>query len=473
MSRRLVFLTVAVAAVATWLFLFDLPGEERALEQEQESRRLLPFDPARAETLRVERPVAPWTLVRRSAADGNKDGEAGWWLVEPIVEKADDRVVESVLRRLSAVESERRVAEDVDPGAWERYGLSEGHPARADFVVSLEGGERVELRVGAVDATEEFVYLRAAGSDALDLALSDVAELAMASHHGFRRMRVFEVEPGEIVRIEVDGPAGRWVARRDPDSGLWTAELDGRPVRLRRWEVDDFVHAVAELVVVSYQRDGLQGVQWSGYGLDDPWASVGWVADDGRRGRLDLGNQTTERRYFARRSGLDTVFEVTPGFEETLERDPRRWIDDNPLGRNLQHVASIRLEDGGGPWVEQVLDGMDWKVRTADGPVEVDEYLFVSARNVLLGLEEMQATQTLILPEGGTAMLERAGPAATLDFEDGSTVRLDLWWREDDVAPWVRIDDERTLHRVDRGVFMRLRAMLDAARAAAPLDETD
>lgn len=463
LSRRLLLLVVAVAALAVWLFVIDLPRERRQIEREADASVLMEFDPARADTLRVVRGDAPWKLARR--------GEDEWWLLTPIEERAEARFAQNALMQLSTFTSVRRLADDVSDDAWWRYGLSDDHPSRIDFVVDLEGGQRVVLHVGSVDPTGDFVYVRRGGSRALEVAYSELAELALSPHHGFRRPRVFDLEQDEIARMEIKGEHDSWTAERDAQTGLWWASIDGERERLRRWELDEIAYSITQLGVVQYLRDGLSGAQWSGYGLDAPWASIAWTSYDGREGRLDLGNETDQRRYFGRRSGLDSVFELLPGLENVLERSAGSFVDDNPLPRNVRRAHRIRIEDEDGTWVEQERtgpSGKDWIVTTDQGIVPASEYLFVSARNVALGLEEMQATATLMLARSQAddpAQWGRRGPRLRLSWPEGPDVEIVLHWRGEDSAPWLQVDDTPTLHRVDRGLFMRLRAMLDAAHA--------
>lgn len=467
LSPRVLLLALAVVGLVAWLYLYDLPREAVQEQQAADESLLMDFDPARVDSLRVIRDNA-WVLAKRV---DEVTGESSWWLVEPIEERAETRFVENALSFLHTYRSQRRLAEEVREDVWARYGLSEGHPARIDIVVSLEGGGREVLHVGNLDPTGDFVFVRRGGTDVLDVAYSELADFALSAHHAFRRKRVFPVDPDRIAELQIDGPAGAWTARRDSLTGSWWAELDGERRRLLRWELDDLTHYLTDANVLGYQRDGLSGMQWSGYGLDDPWATLTWTSYDGAQGRIDLGNQTDARTYFARREGLDSVFEIQPGFESVFDRDPRTWIDENPIARNVRRAQVLRIEDVDGSWVEQrrsPANEKDWIVSTAQGEVTPSEYLFVSARNVALGLEQMQAGASLMLSGSSTAadVMSRRGPSVLLRWDDGAPVQLQVWWREGDAAPWVQVDGESTMYQVERGLFLRLRAMLDAAHAA-------
>ena len=467
MSRRVLLLVLVAAGLAAWLFLYDLPGEEAQQQRAVDETALIDFDPARVDTLRVVRDNAPWTLAKR--VDGAAQ-RTEWWLVAPIEERADLRTAENALALLLASRSQRRLADEVTEDVWGRYGLSEGHPSRIDLLVVLEGGERVLLNVGSLDPTGEFVFVRPGGTDRLEVVYSELADFALSSHHGFRQRRIFEIDPTQIARLEIEGTRGSWAVQRDADTGLWFAEIEGERRRLQRWEIDDLTHFVAEATVLGYQRDGLSGAQWAGYGLDQPWASLVWTSFDGRQSQLELGNQTADRTYFGRRAGLDTVFEILPGFERYFEQDPRELIDDNPIPRNVRRATVIRIEDVDGTWVRQersATNEKDWIVTTAAGEVKPTEYVFVSARNVALGLEQLTSDSTMMLAEGRLASgVGRRGPAVRFSWPEGPDLELVLWWIEQQSAPWLQIDGEPTLHRVQRGLFLRLRAMLDAAHAA-------
>lgn len=467
-SLRVVLLAVGVVGLAAWLFLYDLPLEQAQQQQAVDASVLVDFDPAHVDTLRVVRDNAPWTLARRLNADTGTDE---WWLLTPIEERADQRTAANSLRLLLTYRSQRRLAEQLDGEAWGRYGLSDGHPARIDIVATLDSGQDVVLHVGNLDPTGDWVFVRAGGSDALHVAYSELADFALSSHHGFRERSIFVAEPEAIARLDLDGPSGSWTLERDADTGLWWTEIAGERLRLQRWEVDDLTHYLTDATVVGFQRDGLSGAQWSGYGLDAPWARIEWTLQDGTSAFLELGNETRERTYFGRRSGLDTVFEIQPGFEAVFERDLRAWVDANPIARNVRRARAIRVEDADGTWVlleRAPANEKDWIVRTAQGVVEPTEYLFVSARNVALGLEQLESDATMMLAAGSASSeVGRRGPSARLSWSEGPDVELVLWWREGESAPWMQIDGEPTLHRVERGLFLRLRAMIDAAHAGS------
>lgn len=467
-SLRVVLLAVGVVGLAAWLFLYDLPLEQAQQQQAVDVSVLVDFDPARVDTLRVVRDNAPWTLAKRWNADTAKEE---WWLITPIEERADQRTAANALDLLRAYRSQRRLADSLESDAWGRYGLSQGHPARIDIIATLDSGEEVVLHVGSLDPTGDFVFVRAGGTDALDVVYSELADYALSSHHGFRERSIFEAEPEEIARLDLDGPTGSWTLERDADTGLWWTEIAGERRRLQRWEVDDLTHYLTDATVVGFQRDGLSGAQWSGYGLDSPWARIEWTLYDGTSAWLELGNETTERTYFGRRSGLDTVFVIQPGFEDVFDLGPQSWIDENPIARNVRRARAIRVEDEDGTWVLQERapgNEKDWIVSTAQGEVEPTEYLFVSARNVALGLEQLKSGATMMLAEGSAASaVGKRGPSARLSWSEGPDVELVLWWREGESAPWMQIDGEPTLHRVERGLFLRLRAMIDAAHAGS------
>ncbi len=460
LNRWTVLLAVAVAALAVWIFGIDIPRERRAFEERQEAALLVPMDPAAVDTLRVERADGGWTVVRR---------DDGWWLTDPIVERAEDRVVESVLERITTETRQRELNPELDEASWSSYGLAEGQPARADLILASDEGESQRLAVGIEVVTGEFCYVRREGSDALELADINVLELVRSAHHGFRLRSLFEVDDEAIVRLEGRGPAGRWVAVRDTTTGLWWSGPPGTPPRLRRWEMDDIALVVSTQTIAAYLRDGLSEREWSGYGLDRPWAELSVTDRSGRTTTVWFGNEANDQQYFARRQGLDTVLAVSPSFVGVLDHGLQGWEDRNPIPRNVKRAISFRVDDGSGRWAEIRRGEREWTLLTEDGEVATSTYRENAARNVARGLEEMQPGSTVFVAgdRHPAVMLSEKTASVDIRWPDGGTITLQFGWRPDEDGAWFYMEDGRALVEVDRGMLLRLRALVDALHAPA------
>ena len=457
-NRRLVLLAAAVAALAGWLFLVELPRERGAVEDYEQWRRLLPIEAASVDTLRVERAEAPWTVVRR---------DDGWWLVEPIEEKAEDLTVASVLARLTEELSYREVATDVGTDEWDRYALSPGHPGRADLVLASRDGGSVRVAVGVELVTGDYCYVRRGDGDALELALISLYELANASHHGFRRMSLFEIDVESIVQLDGVGPSGAWAAVLDTTTGLWWSGPDRLPPRLRRWVLDDVALAVSTQTVGAYLRDGLTEVQWSGYGLRDPWTELHVHTVDGAVNTLWLGNEVEARTFFGRERGLDTVFTIRPGFLGLLEEGTEPLVDRNPVPWNLRRVTTIRVEDDSGRWASIHRGRYEWELTIGTGEVTTSTYRESAAVSVARGLEEVQPLRSIFVPAGQEALAryEEIVARATLQHRDGRTLVVTIGFLPGEPEAWLHVEGDATLYEVPRSYVLRFRGLVDALHA--------
>lgn len=453
LNWRLLVLGAVVVGLAVWIFGIDLPRERRAIEEQTEAARLLPIDPAAVDTLRVAHPEHPFTIVRR---------DDGWWITTPIVERAETRTMDSVLDRLTSARSERTMGLDGDDDVWANYGLAEGHPGRADIVLASASGARAALAVGNPVVTGDYVYVRR-GDGALEVADQLVFDLANSTHHGFRRVDLFGIHEGDVVRIELDGPGGRWAARRDTTSGLWHPDVPDAAVRYKRWVMDDLALAIGEQRVQAFLRDGLDAEGWAAYGLDDPWGAVTVTTVDGRTQSLWLGNEREREQYFARRDGLDTVFLVRPQFAGALDAGTIGLEDFNPIPRNLRNARAFRAEDARGRWAEIRPDGMDWVLIGPDGEVESTDYRQTAADNLARGLEEVQPERSLFLPSGGDpgALLSERVGRVSIRFDD-ETIDVHFGWRDGETEAWFYVEGDTSLYEIERSWVLRLRSFVDA-----------
>ena len=459
LNRWTFLLALVVLALAVWIFGIDIPREQRVFEARQEAALLLPVDPSAVDTLRVERTGGGWTLVRR---------DEGWWLTEPIVERAEDRVVASVLERITTEVRQRELNPELDEASWASYGLEVGQPARTELVLASSDGASRRLAVGIEVVTGEFCYVRREDSSALELADINVLELVRSAHHGFRRRSLFDVDDEAILRLEGRGPAGRWVAARDTTTGLWWSGPPGTPPRLRRWELDDIALVVATQTIAGYLRDDLGEREWSGYGLDRPWAELSVTDRSGQTTTVWFGNEANEQQYFARKQGLDTVLALTPSFVGLLDRGLRGWEDRNPIPRNVKRAIAFRVDDGSGRWAEIRRGDREWVLLTEDGQVPTSSYRENAARNVARGIEEMQPGSTVFVSEGRppAVMLSEKTASVDIRWPDGE-ITLQFGWRPDEEGAWFYMEGDRALVEVERGMYLRLRALVDALHAPA------
>lgn len=454
MNRGLVLLVVAVLLVGGYLFLVDLPSERRAEESADSEARLLHFSPTEVDTLRLVRARDTVVLAR--------DGE-GWRMLSPIQEEVAAHSVDAQLSALANAERVRVVADSLGTADWAEFDLEAIEFGRADIDIVLRDGSTQRLAVGRLSSSGILCYVREENSSRLQTADRQVRTVANLSYHAFRRSDLFEVSADEIVTLDVASSGERFVATRDAAGQWWNEEGH----RLKRRDLDSWVYFLATARVEAYLRDDVPGEDWAGYALDRPWGRVRWVARDGRDATLEFGNEAGDGRVYARRKGTSTLLLVADEHGRRAEPPFDAYLDTNPLVVDFDRVDRLRVRsEEDGRWVELTREDAqrDWKIESSTGEVESTPYLVQAARNVALGLEGFQTDAQMMLATEAPLSSVLSKIAMHVDITTPDTTRsLTLGWRGDGAQHWVRIDEEPTLHRVGRDLYLRLRALLEDA----------
>jgi hypothetical protein len=444
MSRRVIVLAVLVLVVGGFLVFRELPILESERERALADLFVFGSVPAVVDTVRVSRDDREIVLAR--------DG-AQWFLRSPIDEEVPALGVIDLVERLTLTERWRRVAEGLSDEEWEVYGLGPDSPGRVR--IELIGENRTAaVDVGLLTSTSRTVWVRRAGSDELEVCFEDLHDVANMTHQGLRNPRVFRVAHDEVTRMGFSTADNSWESLRGED-GLWFLGSADGP-RLKRWILEDVAFAVAGLRVDSFLRDFLAESDWAAYGLDQPWATVSWEGTEGRSGTLWLGNELGGGVVFGRRSGLDTVFQIAPGLDPSLEGGGSEWIDTNPIGGNFLHSTKIRVDADEG-FVDIIRETPGARVATEQGPIPHSDYVQVTGRNLQLGLEEFQPQAEMFVPAGQDAFAQLEAVEATMSIHWPDRV-VDLAIGRMAGRVWIAYDG--ALYQTETDMLLRVREVL-------------
>ena len=444
MSRRALVLAVLVLAAGGWLLLRELPILESERERALAELRLFEDVPAVVDTVRIQQHKREILVVR--------DGEQ-WFLRSPINEEIPAPNMISLIERLANTELWRRVAAGLGADEWDVYGLGEDSPGRVRIEL-IGQGKRSMVDVGLLTPGSRAVWVRRGGSDRLEVSLEDLYNVANMSHHGLRDPRLFKIVHGDLTRMSFAADGRSWSGVRG-EEGLWFLEsADG--ARLKRWILEDVAFSVAGQRVDGYLRDFLEPDDWAAYGLDQPWGTVEWEGTEGRSGALWLGNELGGGVVFGRRAGLETVFQIAPGLDNSFQANIDALIDRNPIGGNFLNSSKIRVVDGEG-FTDIIRETPGARVETENGPLGGGDYVQVAARNLQLGLEEFQPLAEMIVPSGNdpASLLDRVEASMTVHWPD-RTAELQIGRMAQSV--WIAYDG--ALYQTTADMLLRVREVL-------------
>jgi hypothetical protein len=313
--RNTLLLALVVAAVAAFVWFYEIEGGAERAKQDEASKRLFPD--VTAESIQsIELRTEDGANARLERA-----GDAGWKLVAPLATPADRFAADGVASTLTELTPE---ATFDTPEPLENYGLAVEPSVRfragdKDYALRLGKTTPVGGNVYATDAEGKRVF-----------AIASWRKNALAkSVKQLRDGRVLDFDRAQVKGITLQSGDGRVVLAR-ADEGWRIAEpvdakadadaVEGLLSDLQYLRADEFVDAPAADAQL---------------GLDAPWLSAELALESGDPLRLAVGATREDRRVV--RGSAGRVFEIAGSRLESLPRklEAYRW----------KQLASFASED--------------------------------------------------------------------------------------------------------------------------------
>jgi Domain of unknown function (DUF4340) len=296
--RNTLLLALVVAALAAFVWFYEIEGGAQRTKQEEAAKHLFPG--VTAEQIQsIELRTSDGSTARLE-----REGDAGWKLVAPLQAPADRFAADGLASTLAELSPE---ASFDTPEPLENYGLT-GEPRvrfRAgdkDYALRIGNATPVGGNVYATDGAGERVYTLASWRrNALDKTVKQL-----------RDARVLDFDRAQIKGITLASGDGRVVLARVEDG--WriaepvearsdTDAVEGLLSDLQYLRADEFVDAPADDAEL---------------GLAAPWLRVELVPESGEPLRLAVGAVRGERRVV--RGSAERVFEIASTRLESLPR---------------------------------------------------------------------------------------------------------------------------------------------------------
>ena len=463
-------------ALAAFVYLYEIKGEEERRVEAQRSSKLLEFSEHEVQRISVQRAGTGTTIERRADE---------WWITEPLETQADEDAVERYLRNIDETEAER-VIEDSSAAAGSgstelelRYGLAE---PRLSLFMELSEGDLDTVRFGSDSPTERFAYAQRRGAnrevvtvrawrfDNLDKDLFDLRDkrLLAFDKSAVREISLFGDQIGigliRITRAEDDG---------------WRIES---PVRAKadKNEVDGMLNKLVNSTVESFTIEAPASTDLEEVGLSpNPLLEVALsIGEDRAVKTLSIGNPKSDGDFYARDASRAPVFLIDSTVVAALSKSLFTWRDKSLLSiDDYEQVTRLELlradqeqvfvveRDSSGAWVivaPQQRAAKSWKVN-----------------GILTDLEEIQVVEFIIDTPGEVPELAPFGLNAPrvrllMNRRDGTEVELVLG-AETDGGVYATIAGSHGVCVVGADVLKSLDLQLDdiASPAPAMTDSTD
>lgn len=190
--RTTILLAIIFAGLGLYLYTIEVPSIEHEVVQQQENKRLLPFD---------YREVTDMTIkTRNETIRLARDERYRWRIVEPVNAKGDSREVNNILRAIEIGKISRVVQEESNDLS--HYGLE-----TPNMTIQLKTQSQSEtLSLGEVGPLTSTLYAQRHSDKQVLLTTLSVTDFRRKSLFTFRHKDVMFFDRTLVERIQIQGP---------------------------------------------------------------------------------------------------------------------------------------------------------------------------------------------------------------------------------------------------------------------------
>ena len=351
MIRRILILLVLVAALGTYLYVYELPEAAR----EGKKAKLLGVDKDAVTGMVLTYPDRELEL---------KKDDQGWRLVRPAEAPADDTVVKGVLSTLTDAEVQKTL--DQLPPNLAAFGLDK--PTVTVKLTLKDGSQPPPLVVGKNTTIGGKAYVRKDDEPKLYLTTSALGYALNKQAKDVRDKSILAFKDDDVSRVEIKAENGDTVTLVRKDKEAWTVEPGDHPGDTT--EVRSYLSSLRSMRAVDFPDDHPQDL--GKYGLAAPrlTVTVATGADGAASQALLVGAETTEgsqKQIYAKRGDQPTVYALGDWTFRTLAKPPSQFRDKTVLGFDPARVGKVAFERKDAGTVTLARPEGKWTVEGAKG----------------------------------------------------------------------------------------------------------
>jgi hypothetical protein len=349
--RRILVLLVLVAALGTYLYVYELPQAEK----EGKKDKLLGVGKDAVTGIVLTYPDREIALQK---------GDKGWRLTKPVDAPADETAVGGLLSTLLDAEVQKTLDEaPADPAA---FGLDKPSPTVRLTVTSGEAPP--PITVGKTTTIGAKTYVRKDDEPKVYLTASSLRFGLNKQAKDLRDKEILRFQDDDVQRVEITADDGRTttLVRKDKDS--WTLEPGGLVADVT--EARSYLSSLRSTRAVDFPDDAPADL--GRYGLSTPrlTVTVATGKDGAETQTLLLGGERTEgsqKQVYAKRASTPTVYALGEWSLRTLGKTAAQLRDKTVLGFDTARVGEVAIERKDGGTVQLARAEGGWRVASADG----------------------------------------------------------------------------------------------------------
>jgi hypothetical protein len=349
--RRILVLLVLVAALGTYLWVYELPKAQR----EGKKEKLLGVDKDAVTTIALAYPDREIELHKTDKT---------WRLVKPIDAPADETVVKGLLSTLTDAEVQRTL--DDMPQDLSPFGLDK--PTVTARLTLADGSQPPPVSVGKNTAIGGKTYVRKGDQPKLYLTSSSIGFGLNKQVKDLRDKQLIAFQDDDVTRVEIRPQGAEQVTLVRKDKDAWIVDPGDHPADPT--EVRSYLSSLRATRATDFPDDAPADL--GKYGLGDPRlvVTVATGKDGTATQSLLLGGETTQgsqKQIYAKRGDQPTVYALGEWSFRTLSKSAGQFRDKTVLGFDPARVGRAVLERKDGGTVAMARADGGWKIEGADG----------------------------------------------------------------------------------------------------------
>ena len=195
-------LALFVAGLGAYVYFVDIPQSQEALKQEDQERRLIPFDDRSISHMTFTTPKETIVLMR--------DGKRRWHITEPIATPADSREVRKILRALTIGKIQRVILDAEDNQ--EQYGLD---PPQVTLTLTA-GGRSEEIEIGKRAPLTSTLYARKRSDGQTLLTTLNPLTFSRKTLFIFRKKEILSFDSRQVEEFQLERGKEQVILHRQP-----------------------------------------------------------------------------------------------------------------------------------------------------------------------------------------------------------------------------------------------------------------
>ncbi len=347
MSRSVLALLIIAAGLGLYLWLVEMPTEQKRVASETAARKLLDFKDEDVQAFTLASSQGETELIRE------KDGR--WGIRKPNAMEADAAAVDEFLRTLLLAQVSRAVDESGTDLA--SYGL-----AAPSLTISfrLASGTQT-IRLGDAGPLSATLYAMREGAPKVLLTTLSGRDVLIQNIQEFRRKQVFQFDRNQVTRLKVATPHETIVLYRDGHGDK------------EKWTIKSPTEAPADQPEVKSLLSGLQDLKAQDF-LDNPKDRAATRARLGqplatftlREGESDRTlslflDPQDKRLAYAESTATEPLYKISPAVAQDLAKGLFTLRNKQLIAAEPERVKTLVIKRGGQEY-SLTREGADWLI---------------------------------------------------------------------------------------------------------------